>query len=172
MRYDYAGGAEFQLTVKQGACVDVLDRASAEWWYIRKADGELGYVPANYVHITEDNTVGIRPEIEVPTQYSSKSNASSGLARWTRSVNARKKKRNLLPAGSTGAPADSTPISQDLFVLTTATQLPASDRNPADDVPVSMEQALSSTGVNTMAEADARALQSHDFPRRPDLENT
>eukprot|EP01052_Picozoa_sp_SAG31_P000772 SAG31_NODE_22_length_33849_cov_13.713096_20_plen_592_part_00 len=48
--YDYGASGPTQITLQAGEHVGILNRTSAEWWYVRRlSDGNEGYAPANYI---------------------------------------------------------------------------------------------------------------------------
>jgi uncharacterized membrane protein len=57
--YDFSGTAAGQLSVTAGEVVSVLDKTSvAGWWRVRKASGEEGLVPENYMQSTPVDEAG------------------------------------------------------------------------------------------------------------------
>ncbi|TGZ51347.1 hypothetical protein CRM22_010750 [Opisthorchis felineus] len=48
--HNYNPVRENQLPLKKGEKYYVVNQSNAQWWYVRNADGQLGYVPTNYVH--------------------------------------------------------------------------------------------------------------------------
>ena len=59
--YRYAGNG---LDVKKGEVMFLLDKTNSDWWNIRKANGDNGYVPANYVKEVEPKIVSV--EVKKP----------------------------------------------------------------------------------------------------------
>ena len=59
--YPYAGHG---LEVKKGEVMFLLDKTNSDWWNIRKANGDNGYVPANYVKEVEPKIVSV--EVKKP----------------------------------------------------------------------------------------------------------
>ena len=51
--YPYTGHG---LEVKKGEVMFLLDKTNSDWWNIRKANGDNGYVPANYVKEVDKET--------------------------------------------------------------------------------------------------------------------
>merc|ERR1719319_584207 len=59
--YPYQGHG---LEVKKGEVMFLLDKTNSDWWNIRKANGDNGYVPANYVKEVEPKIVSV--EVKKP----------------------------------------------------------------------------------------------------------
>ena len=59
--YPYAGHG---LEVKKGEVMFLLDKTNSDWWNIRKANGDNGYVPAKFVKEVESKIVSV--EVKKP----------------------------------------------------------------------------------------------------------
>ena len=59
--YPYKGHG---MEVKKGEIMFLLEKTNADWWNIRKINGENGYVPANYVKEVEPKLVSV--EVKKP----------------------------------------------------------------------------------------------------------
>ena len=59
--YPYKGHG---IEVKKAEVMFLLDKTNQDWWNIRKASGETGYVPANYVKEIEPKLVSV--EVKKP----------------------------------------------------------------------------------------------------------
>ena len=59
--YRYAGNG---LDVKKGEVMFLLDKTNSDWWNIRKANGDNGYVPAKFVKEVESKIVSV--EVKKP----------------------------------------------------------------------------------------------------------
>ena len=47
----YSAAGEGQISVGEGEALSVLSRDHGEWWYVRLADGQCGYLPGSYVRL-------------------------------------------------------------------------------------------------------------------------
>ncbi|KAH9519678.1 hypothetical protein Btru_003301 [Bulinus truncatus] len=47
--YDYQARTETEVSIKKGYQMELIDNSHPDWWLVRLADGQEGYVPHNFV---------------------------------------------------------------------------------------------------------------------------
>ncbi|XP_068217310.1 tyrosine-protein kinase Src42A-like [Palaemon carinicauda] len=47
--YDYDARTEGELTIRVDDVVELIEETTSGWWYVKRSEDELGYVPANYI---------------------------------------------------------------------------------------------------------------------------
>ena len=62
--YSYNGHG---VDVVKGELMFLLAKSNKDWWNVRTASGNDGFVPANYVKVS--NTISIDDEIEIMNTY-------------------------------------------------------------------------------------------------------
>jgi len=62
VHFTYAPTQAGDLCVSAGEVLDVLEDTEPNWWKVRRADGEVGFVPSNYVASYEESTNVIKSE--------------------------------------------------------------------------------------------------------------
>jgi len=50
--YQYESRSDGDLSFQKGDVMYLMDNSNIDWWYVRNAKGEQGYVPRNFVALT------------------------------------------------------------------------------------------------------------------------
>ena len=90
--YNYKSRRDTELPLKKGQFYNLIEQTNHEWWSVEAADGQMGFVPANYVKIVE-NSSNSNSNSSNTKNSSSSSSSSSGSSSSNSSNKPKKTKK-------------------------------------------------------------------------------